>query len=96
MKTTYTIYQLPVEHPNTFMNHSWAERHGGVNRDEYEVVYTAEIEAGTPERMLDKLYTVFNTAHPADYRGRSLSVSDLIALDGIGVFFCDSFGWQKV
>ena len=34
--------------------------------------------------MLDKLYTVFNTAHPADYRGRSLSVSDLIALDGIG------------
>lgn len=46
--------------------------------------------------MLEAIYAIFNTNHPKDYAGRSLSVSDLVTLDGIGTYFCDSFGFRRL
>jgi hypothetical protein len=44
---------------------------------------------------------MFNTALPADYRGRSLSVSDVVEIveaENVkpGFYFCDSIGFKEV
>ena len=94
----YKILQLPIEHPNTFMNADWCLAHGGINLSEYQTVYTGVIPQSwdSVEYALDRLYSIFNTQHPKDYTGRSLSVSDMITIQGIGTFFCDSFGWKQI
>lgn len=80
-----------------FMRYDWAMAHGGVNMDEYEVVYTGKIGPGdSATGMLEAIYAIFNTNHPKDYAGRSLSVSDLVTLDGIGTYFCDSVGFRRL
>lgn len=92
----YTIFQLPAENDNAFMNHRFAEDHGGVKIKDYESIYTGYIAGNDPAEILEKIYIKFNLDHPADYRGRSLSVSDLVALEDTGTYFCDSFGWKKI
>lgn len=49
--------------------------------DHYEVVYNGPIEqsAGAAEQ-LEGLYTKFNIDHPEDFRGHSMSMSDIVAL----------------
>ena len=92
----FSIFQLPVENDNAFMNHRFAESHGGVKIRDYETVYTGYLPGNDPAEILEKLYYIFNCNHPSDYRGRSLSVSDLVALEDTGTYFCDSFGWKKI
>lgn len=92
----YSIFQLPIEHDNVFMGHNFAMNHGGINFQEYKTVYTGEIEGDTVDDILDKIYTRHNINHPADYRARSLSVSDLVALEDTGTYFCDSIGWKQL
>jgi len=66
------------------------ETHGlSVDRANYELVYTAPFT----ERMnfkhdqtaiLSEVFERFNAEHPADYKGRSVSVSDVIVLNHNG------------
>ena len=46
-----------------------------VNRDHYDMVYHAPLDT---KETLDSIYEKFNLRHPADFRGHSLSVSDVI------------------
>lgn len=51
----------------------------------YNVVYSGKLEAKLKNKreimiQLEKYYEIFNIDHPADFRGRSLSVSDIVAL----------------
>lgn len=80
-----------------FMPYRWAMDNGGVNPDEYETVYTGQIERfWAVDAALEDIFVMFNLNHPADYRGRSMSVSDLVVLEGIGTYYCDSVGFQKI
>ena len=68
--------------------------------DHYEVVYNGPIEqsAGAAEQ-LEALYTRFNIDHPDDFRGHSMSVSDIVALKVVGevsFHYVDSVGFQKL
>ena len=68
--------------------------------DHYEVVYNGPIEqsAGAAEQ-LEGLYTKFNIDHPEDFRGRSMSVSDIVALKVAGEVSCyyvDAFGFVEL
>ena len=96
----YSIYMLKDCKETTdkrFMRYEWAMTHGGVNIFEYETVYTGHIEPrATVEETLEAIYTMFNISHPADYHGRSMSVSDVIALEDTGTYFCDSFGFKQL
>lgn len=92
----YTIFQLPIENDNTFMDLRFTEKHGGVNIQAYKSIYTGYIEGTDPHEILERIYIKFNLNHPSDYRGRSLSVSDLVALEDTGTYFCDSFGWKQI
>ena len=48
-----------------------------VDRANYELVYTASLVPGT---SLDDIFTRFNIDHPKDFKGHSLSVSDVVVL----------------
>ena len=48
-----------------------------VDRANYELVYTAPLALGT---SLDDIFTRFNIDHPKDFKGHSLSVSDVVVL----------------
>ena len=57
--------------------------------DHYDVVYIAPLSSYTDQTaMLEGLYTKFNVDRPEDFRGHSLSVSDIVALENrcCGIF----------
>ena len=63
----------------------------------YDKVFEGEVNCFT----LEKLYEIFNREHPAGYKGRSMSVSDVVEIvDGMTgksyFHFCDSFGFKEV
>lgn len=68
--------------------------------DHYEVVYVGELtKSGDQTDVLEGLYTKFNIDHPADFKGHSLSVSDIVALQVAGVVSChyvDSIGFAEL
>ena len=63
----------------------------------YEEVYTGNIIEGSPNmiNVLDDIFRQFNINHPKDFKGHSLSVSDVVYIDG-HYWFCDSYGWEDV
>ena len=65
--------------------------------DHYEVVYVAPLLPYKDQNtLLDEIYEKFNIAHPADFRGHSLSVSDIVAIRANGQVSChyvDSIGF---
>ena len=67
-----------------------------VDRGNYDLVYTAPLDGKT---TLEDIYRTFNIDHPADFKGHSLSVSDVVVLHQGGkdtAHYCDSFGFQQV
>lgn len=71
------------------------EHGGGVNLDNYDLVYEGTINETNKVAILNDLYYLFNQERPEDFTGRSMSVSDIIQL-GNEYYYCDSFGWEKV
>lgn len=97
------IYQVNMERDENrvaFMAYeSLAKFQGSPDVDSriYDKVFEGEVNCFT----LEKLYEIFNREHPAGYKGRSMSVSDVVEIvdgtTGKSYFnFCDSFGFQQV
>jgi len=68
-----------------------------VDRSLYDTVFEGTVEAGD----LEDVFRIFNVEHPEGYKGRSLSVSDVVEViesEGVaaGFYYCDSFGFAKV
>jgi|GEM_PF-3485543 len=71
-----------------------------VERDNYELVYSAPLEP-MPRQIdtLENIFERFNVDRPADFKGHSLSVSDIVALKQAGEVSChyvDSVGYREV
>ena len=68
--------------------------------DRYKVVYHGSIFASEDvNQQLEDLYVKFNIDHPEDFRGHSMSVSDIVALKIAGevsFHYVDSFGFQNL
>lgn len=68
--------------------------------DHYEVVYVAPMQSSEPQMIiLESLYEKFNLYHPEDFRGHSLSVSDIVALkqnDVVSCHYVDSIGFKEL
>ena len=67
-----------------------------IDRANYELVYTAPLTAGT---SLEDIFTRFNIDHPQDFKGHSLSVSDIVVLHQNGedtAHYVDSIGYKEV
>lgn len=90
-KIDYTIYQLP---PNLSLHESyWDEKQ--IKRGNYLAVYKGEITSECINIALEKLFETFNMNHPIDYPSRSMSVGDVVKLDG-DYYLCAPMGWQKL
>ena len=100
---TFKIYQLPSGekyHGVRFEGLDRLKAEGiQLNHDDYELVYVGEVGEFRGNATLEALYTQFNTDHPEDFRGNSLSVSDVIVISVDGkdtAYFCDSFGFTEM
>ena len=71
-----------------------------VDRDNYDLVYTGTLDgAGSTNEKLEALFETFNVNRPEDFKGHSLSVSDIVALKQAGAVsfhYCDSAGFSEV
>lgn len=66
------------------------------DRANYDLVYTAPLNQNT---SLEDIYRTFNIDHPKDFKGHSLSVSDVVVLHQNGqdtAHYVDSFGFTQV
>ena len=99
-RDTFSIYQL--KSGNETLDYRFepldAIRNNGlsVKPENYELVYTAPL---TEQDSLESIYTRFNINHPADFKGHSLSVSDILVLHQDGentAHYCDRFGFSQV
>jgi len=97
----YGIYQIKnFENCNyPFRSYDYAQRHG-FNLNDYEFVYgdileKPEIESRGLHCVLEYLFYTFNVDHPADFKGHSLSTSDIVEVDGVK-YYCDNAGWKEV
>ena len=100
---SYCIYQLrkdPELAELRFMNSHYLREHGLEPAfDHYEAVYSGSLPSdGSTEARLDDLYMKFNTAHPQDFTGHSLSVSDIVVLrqqGAVSSHYVDSVGFVQ-
>ena len=63
----------------------------------YDKVYSGDVRC----RNLEAVYTMFNINRPNDFRGHSLSVSDVVEVEDAasmtpGYYFCDSIGFREI
>ena len=99
-KDTFSIYQIKGGDETRdfrFEPYDRLQAAGNVvDRANYELVYSAPL---APETSLEDIYTRFNIDHPKDFRGHSLSVSDVVVLHQDGqdaAHFVDSVGFREV
>lgn len=97
------IYQVNMERDTNrvaFVGYENLEKFQGspeVDSQIYDKVFEGDVNCFT----LEKVYEMFNYEHPTGYKGRSMSVSDVVeVIDGTtgkSYFnYCDSFGFQQV
>ena len=84
-----------------FMNYDYLQSKGVTpEHDGYDAIYTGGLaDYGNARTNLDMIYQRFNVDHPADFKGHSLSVSDIVALKQNGVVSChyvDSIGFREL
>ena len=97
---TFTIYQLKREDATRdyrFEPYDRLQATGlAVDPAHYEPVYSGSM---TPGMTLEAIYTRFNLDHPQDFKGHSLSVSDVVVVQQGGqstAHYVDSFGYKQV
>lgn len=101
--TEFSIYQINVDRDSAnvcFIGMESLEKIKGtkkVNAAAYDRVYDGKMDCIS----LENIYQKFNVDHPADYTGRSLSVSDVVEIresDTLkpGFYFVDSIGFKKI
>ena len=98
-ENTFTIYQLKDDVPVDFHFRPLEEvqRKGlAVDPANYEKVYTAPL---TPDMGLERIFEKFNIDRPEDFKGHSLSVSDVVVLHQNGqdtAHYTDSIGFVDI
>ena len=101
--TEFSIYQINMDRDSAnvcFIGMESLEKIKGtkeVNAAAYDRVYDGKMDCIS----LENIYQKFNVDHPADYKGRSLSVSDVVEIresDTLnpGFYFVDSIGFKSI
>ncbi len=99
-KDTFSIYQIKGGNETRDLRFEPYDRLTAagyrVDVKNYALVYSAPLTPGT---SLEDIYTRFNIDHPKDFKGHSLSVSDVVVLHQNGqdtAHYVDSFGYKDV
>lgn len=84
-----------------FMPYDWVVKEGFDLVKDFDKLYNKVYEYDhtkpfhTIGELLEKIFFIFNMEHPKDFRGHSLSTSDVVEIEGVK-YYCDSFGWKKL
>ena len=99
-KDTFSIYQLKRDDETVDLHFEPYDRLTAaghtVDMANYDRIYIADLAPGT---SLEDIYTRFNVDHPKDFKGHSLSVSDVVVLHQNGqdtAHYVDSIGYKEV
>ena len=100
----FAIYQLKDSaelRDYRFEGLGWINSKGlTVEHDNYNFVYSEPFTNYVTQRdRLEELWDRFNNDHPADFKGHSLSVSDIVAIkqDSVVTYhYCDSFDFVEL
>jgi len=104
----YEILQLKDEyrHDFGFMGYNMMQRYlkksygenAEITLDMYNIVYDGSLlRKGRKNdyQILDSIYEIFNIHKPNNFRGHSLSVGDIVVLNG-KAYYCDDIGWKEL
>lgn len=99
---TYTIYRLKDTDENAIISFMGSDllrqyKHWPPKPEDYEPIWTEDLPDKDSIR-LDFIYARFNITPPADFHHYSMSVGDIVVMDGKnpGAYFCDSIGWKEL
>ena len=100
----YAIYQLKDNEELRYHRFEGLEslktHHLSVERENYNLVYKEQFTGFSSVRdRLEELWECFNLDHPDDFKGHSLSVSDIIAIKHNGIVtyhYCDSYDFVEL
>ena len=100
---TYKIYQMKSGDEYHYKRFEGFEKQPEpVSVSDYDLVYEgslADINGDSINEKLEAVFDKFNIAHPDDFTGHSLSVSDVVVIEQDGqtqAHFVDSFGFKDV
>ena len=85
------VYQADISAPCKFMDYDFTMKHGGIERKYYKTVFSGEL----PIKDLEDVFTILNTSRPEGFTGHSLSVSDIVVVNGT-TYFVNSFGFKEI
>ena len=100
----YEIYQVKKEMINkgiAFKGTNMMRSLGlEIDINNYNKTYEKEVPVGLKsdvddDTILESLFILFNVSPPEDFKGRSMSVSDIVILKG-RTYFCDTAGWTRL
>lgn len=93
----YEIYQIKdIGHTNyAFHDYELAKKLNDFDFNDYKKVYEGEIECDDVYDTLEDLFTIFNIKRPQDFKGHSMSVSDIVKL-GDDYYYVNGIGFKKI
>lgn len=110
-----TLYQIIPEPENRYLIFSdlrsiRAASGGHVPAEIYEAVFSGDLDIAVPRNVKNKMdqeldeleavYVRFNVSHPEGFRGRPMTMSDVVEVirseKGSRFFFCDRFGFEEI
>ena len=105
MKTfKYAIYQTTNDHMEFLVRNGFIlipfmclkDEVEELDMKDFSQIYKGEIEAEDADSAKSLLFTIFNCEHPTDYKGRSLSVGDIVSLNDKDFYYCQPVRWKKI
>lgn len=69
------------------------KEYGDVVLTDYYEVWSGYVD---DDITLDNIFTMCNLNHPEGYKGHSLSISDIVVIEGKYYWYCDTFGWKEI
>lgn len=99
----YQLKDIPENKDLRFAGAEYLDKKGITpDRDNYTLVYTFPVNAEDLQdkiSFLNDVYHKFNTDHPKDFEGHSLSVSDVVVIQQNGelsAHFVDTWGYKEL
>lgn len=89
----FSIYQLNEKAPRMFSFNEYEKIQSSISIAElpYDKVYDAE--------LTEDIFRIFNIDHPDDFKGHSLSVSDIVVLEQSGkktAYYVEPIGFRDI
>lgn len=96
MNKKFYIYQIKNDADYLFCAFEYAVNSGGIQKEDYEKIYEGDMAGGW---TLEDLFYIFNADIPEDFKGRSMSISDIVIIEDNGkkkAYYVDLIGFKEV